>query len=85
MTQADNRALRKLSNLRNSVAHTTLEPMSDIRNMQIRNDPQVPRIFKGDPSMNKTFNFSLMGQRKIGMEQYLDESYTKRTRASQDF
>jgi hypothetical protein len=36
MTQADNRALRKLSNLRNSVANTTLEPITDSRYMQVK-------------------------------------------------
>ena len=36
MTQADNRAIRKLSNLRNSVANTTLEPITDSKYIQVK-------------------------------------------------
>ena len=65
MTQADNRTLRKLSNLRNSVAHTTLEPITDSKYTKVK--AQRPTARK-DASMNQTFNLNLMDKKYKGLE-----------------
>lgn len=64
-TQTDQRAARKISNLRNSVACTTLEPIQDRRYILPRD--QRPGG-KNDGSLNQSFNLNIVQKKYHGLE-----------------